>query len=250
MKDNTLLVEFEFVVDLDLAMLKFIRDNYGDSDMVDKRLINLNSSYTAGYLTWFRTTDKFTGKAFWLPPTCKLIGNLVYLNAINLPWLAPAGTMYGRVNGIHAISLNPAPAEEDQIYLKNWNYCKQYPIEGFIIEGQKTTLTKNSAFNRINVRTLFLDLERFVTNVGRNYRYKVNNQFTREQFVQTIKPKLEDYTTRGGIYEYLIKCDDNLNTPEVIDANELRAAIYIKPSRLIEFILIDFIGCKSGAVLS
>ena len=141
--------------------------------------------------------------------------------------------MYGRVNGIHAISLNPCSAEEDQIYLKSWNYCKQYPTEGFIIEGQKTTLTKNSAFNRINVRTLFLDLERFVVNVGRNYRYKVNNQFTREQFVQTIKPKFEDYTTRGGIYEYLIKCDDTLNTPEVIDNNELRAAIYIKPARLI-----------------
>jgi hypothetical protein len=205
-------------------------------DVIGKKLrfiSGINSSYTAGYLTWFRTTDKFTGKAFWLPPTCKLIGNLVYLNAINLPWLAPAGVMYGRVNGIHAISLNPCSAEEDQIYLKSWNYCKQYPTEGFIIEGQKTTLTKNSAFNRINVRTLFLDLERFVVNVGRNYRYKVNNQFTREQFVQTIKPKFEDYTTRGGIYEYLIKCDDNLNTPEVIDNNELRAAIYIKPARLI-----------------
>jgi len=207
----------------------------------------MNSSYSAGYLTWFRTYDKFTNKAFWLPPTCKIIGNLTYLNSINLPWLAPAGTTYGKINDIHAISLNPCASEEDQIYLKNWNYCKQYPIEGFVIEGQKTMLTKNSAFNRINVRTLFLDIERYVANVARNYRYKVNNQFTREQFTNTIKSKLEDYTTRGGITDFLIKCDESLNTPEVIDNNELRMAIYIKPGRLIEYVLVDYVCCKTGA---
>ncbi len=227
-------------------------DNNFDTEIGKKlRFISgLNSSYTAGYYNWVRMTDSFTGIAFWLPPTSKLIGNLVYLNAVNYPWLAPAGTMYGRISGIHAISHNPNASEEDQIYLKNWNYIKQYPTEGFIVEGQKTTLTKNSAFNRINVRTLFLDIERFLTNVGRGFRYKVNNQFTREQFIQTIKPKLEDYAVRQGITDYLIKCDETLNTPEVVDANELRAIIYIKPGRLIEYIVIDCVATKSGAVLS
>lgn len=227
-------------------------DNNFDDEIGKKlRFISgLNSSYTAGYYNWVRTVDDFTGIPFWLPPTCKIIGNLVYLNTVNLPWLAPAGTMYGRINGIHAISHNPNGSEENQIYLKNWNYIKQYPIEGFIVEGQKTTLTRQSAFNRINVRTLFLDVERFVTNIGRSFRYKVNNQFTREQFIQTIKPKLEDYTVRQGITEYLIKCDEQLNTPEVIDANELRAIIYIKPGRLIEYIIIDAVCTKSGAVLT
>ena len=227
-------------------------DNNFDDEIGKKlRFISgLNSSYTAGYYNWVRTVDDFTGIAFWLPPTCKIIGNLVYLNSVNLPWLAPAGTMYGRINGIHAISHNPNSSEENQIYLKNWNYIKQYPVEGFIVEGQKTTLTRNSAFSRINVRTLFLDIERFVTNVGRNFRYKVNNQFTREQFIQTIKPKLEDYTVRQGITEYLIRCDETLNTPEVIDNGELRAIIYIKPGRLIEYIIIDAVCTKSGAVLA
>ena len=227
-------------------------DNNFDDEIGKKlRFISgLNSSYTAGYYNWVRTVDDFTGIAFWLPPTCKIIGNLVYLNSVNLPWLAPAGTMYGRINGIHAISHNPNGSEENQIYLKNWNYIKQYPVEGFIVEGQKTTLTRASAFSRINVRTLFLDIERFVTNVGRNFRYKVNNQFTREQFIQTIKPKLEDYTVRQGITEYLIRCDETLNTPEVIDNNELRAIIYIKPGRLIEYIIIDAVCTKSGAILS
>lgn len=207
----------------------------------------INSSYTAGYYNWLRTTDEFSGTALWLPPTCKIIGNYMYLNTINLPWLAPAGINYGSIQGIHGISHNPSPSEEDQIYLKSWNYVKQYPFDGFVIEGQKTTLTKNSAFNRVNVRTLFLDLERFVSNVARNYRYTVNNSYTREQFVHALKAKFEDYTLRHGIYDYMIICDETNNTPETIDANELRCAIYIKPARLIEFVLVDFIAAKTGA---
>ena len=219
-------------------------------ELIGEKLIyisGINSSYTAGYYNWLRTTDTYTGKSFWLPPTCKVIGNLCYLNIINLPWLAPAGLSYGIINGIHGVSHNPGSSEEDVIYQKSWNYIKQYPFDGFVIEGQKTTLTKNSAFNRINVRLLFLDLERFVYNVARSFKYQVNNQYTREQFVQTIKPKFEDYMIRGGLYDYLIKCDNTNNTPETIDQQELRCAIYLKPARLIEFILVDFIATKSGA---
>lgn len=139
----------------------------------------INSSYSAGYYNWVRVTDTFTGKAFWLPPTCKVIGNYMYLNIQNLPWLAPAGFSYGVVTGIHGVSHNPSYKEEDEIYLKSWNYIKQYPYEGFVIEGQKTTLTKNSAFNRVNVRTLFLDLERYVYNMSKSFKYTVNNQYTR-----------------------------------------------------------------------
>jgi hypothetical protein len=113
--------------------------------------------------------------------------------------------------------------------------------------NKKTTLTKESAFNRVNVRTLFLDLERFTYNVARTFKYTVNNQYTREQFVHTLKPKYEDYMIRGGVYDYLIVCDDTNNTPETIDQQELRCAIYIKPARLVEYIMIDFIAAKTGA---
>ena len=206
----------------------------------------INSSYTAGYYNWLRVTDTFTGKAFWLPPTCKVIGNYMYLNIQNLPWLAPAGFQYGIITGIHGISHNPSYKEEDEIYLKSWNYIKQYPYEGFIIEGQKTTLTKNSAFNRVNVRTLFLDLERYVYNMSKTFKYTVNNQYTRQQYVQTLATKFNDYKARGGVYDYKIVCDNTNNTPQTIDQNELRASIYIKPARLIEFILVDFICTKTG----
>lgn len=206
----------------------------------------INSSYTAGYYNWLRVTDTFTGRAFWLPPTCKVIGNYMYLNIQNLPWLAPAGFSYGVVTGIHGISHNPSYKEEDEIYLKSWNYIKQYPYEGFVIEGQKTTLTKNSAFNRVNVRTLFLDLERYVYNMSKGFKYTVNNQYTRQQYVQTLATKFNDYKSRGGIYDYKIVCDQTNNTPQTIDANELRASIYIKPARLIEYIIVNFICTKTG----
>jgi len=205
-----------------------------------------NSSYSAGYYNWLRTIDQYTGKAIWIPPTSKIIGNYCYLNINNLPWLAPAGLTYGLISGCHAISHNPDYQEEDQIYIKSWNYIKQYPVEGFVIEGQKTLLGKESVFDRVNVRLLFLDLERFAYNVSRTFKYQVNNTYTREQFIATLKPKFEDYTLRGGIYEYLIKCDSENNTPETIDANELRADFFIKPARLIEYILLSFTGTSTG----
>ena len=206
----------------------------------------LNSSYVAGYYNWLRTTDQYTGKSIWIPPTSKIIGNYCYLNINNLPWLAPAGLTYGLISGCHAISHNPDYQEEDQIYMKSWNYIKQYPFDGLVVEGQRTLLGKESAFERVNVRLLFLDLERFAYNVSRTFKYQVNNTYTREQFVQTLKPKFEDYTLRGGIYEYLIKVDETNNTPETIDANELRGDIFIKPARLIEFVLLNFCATSTA----
>jgi hypothetical protein len=251
-KDCMTIIDAPRMLTLDGSAPKIRRSkpqNNWDDVIGDKlRFISgINSSYTAGYYNWLRTTDEFSGNAFWLPPTCKIIGNYMYLNVLNLPWLAPAGLNYGVITGIHGISHNPSPQEEDQIYMKSWNYIKQYPFDGFIIEGQKTTLTKNSAFNRVNVRTLFLDLERYVYNVARTFKYTVNNQYTREQFVQTIKPKFEDYVLRHGLYDYRIVCNDTNNTPETIDRNELRCAIYLKPARLVEFIMLDFIAAKTGA---
>ena len=102
----------------------------------------------------------------------------------------------------------------------------------------------------MNDRLLFLDLERFTYNVAKTFKYQVNNAYTREQFVQTLKPKFEDYTLRGGIYEYLLKIDDDNNTPETIDANELRGDIFIKPARLIEFVLLNFVGTSTGTDFS
>ena len=210
----------------------------------------INTSYAAGYYNWLRTTDQYTGVSMWIPPTTKLIGNYCYLNIINRPWLAPAGLTYGLISGCHGVSHNPDAQEEDQIYMKSWNYIKQYPYDGLVVEGQKTLLGKESVFERVNVRLLFLDLERFTYNVSRTFKYQVNNSYTREQFVATLKPKFEDYTIRGGIYEYFIKVDSENNTPETIDQNELRGDIFIKPARLIEFILLNFVGTSTSTNFS
>ena len=209
-------------------------------------ITGINSSYAAGYYNWLKTTDQYTGVTYWIPPTSKIIGNYCYLNINNLPWLAPAGLTYGIIRGCLGVSHNPDAEEEDQIYLKSWNYIKQYPFDGIVVEGQRTLLSKESVFERVNVRLLFLDLERYAYNVSRTFKYQVNNAYTREQFVATLKPKFEDYTLRGGIYEYLIKVDSTNNTPETIDNNELRGDIFIKPARLIEFILLNFVGTSTA----
>ncbi len=250
-KDCFAIIDAPRQLTLDGAAPKIRRSKYTNNfDKTIGRALRyisgINSSYVAGYYNWLRTTDQYSGKSIWIPPTSKIIGNYCYLNINNLPWLAPAGLTYGLINGCHAISHNPDYQEEDQIYMKSWNYIKQYPMEGLVVEGQRTLLGKESVFERVNVRLLFLDLERFAYNVSKSFKYQVNNAYTREQFVQTLKPKFEDYTLRGGIYEYFIKCDSENNTPETIDANELRGDIFIKPARLIEFILLNFVGTTTG----
>lgn len=199
-------------------------DNTFDNLIAKKfRFISgINSSYAAGYYNWLRAIDKFSGKPMWYPPSTKLVGKYIYLDVINLPWLAPAGLSYGVIDDCYDLSHNPDYQEEDQIYSKSWNYIKQYPQDGIVVEGQRTLLSKESVFERVNVRLLFLDLERYTYRVAMTTKYKVNNTYTREQFVHTLKSKFEDYSLRGGIYEYYIKVDSTNNTPETIDANELR----------------------------
>lgn len=207
----------------------------------------LNSSYAAGYFNWIQTTSPVTGSNMWVPTSVKIIGNYIYQTLYDTPWLPPAGSTYGTLTSVNAISHNPSPSDEDQIYLKHWNYIKNWPIDGFLVEGQKTTLTKNSALNRVNVRLTMLELERYVYQRSHYFKYQPNNQIVRDQFIETMKVKFADYMSRGGLYDYKIVADSSNNTAETIDNNELRAAFYCKPARSIEFILCDFIITKSDS---
>ena len=207
----------------------------------------LNSSYAGGYFNWVNTNNPISGNSMWVPTSCKVIGNYIYQTLYDTPWLPPAGSNYGTLTNVNNISHNPSPTDEDQIYLKHWNYIKRWPIEGYLVEGQKTTLTKNSALNRINVRLTLLELERYVYQRAHYFKYQPNNQIVRDQFVETMKVKFADYLSRGGLYDYKIVADSSNNTPETIDNNELRAAFYVKPSRAIEYILCDFIITKSDS---
>ena len=235
---------------------KIVRDtapaNSLDKDVIPKLkwMSGLNTSYGAGYCDWFRAPDQSTGDLMWLPPSIKAMGTYLYTDAYFNPWDAPAGMTRGRLQNIVDCAFSPNQQESGKLYLQCWNYACNYPIDGIILEGQKTFQRKKTAFDRVNVRRLFLNLEREVGRIARYHLYEGNTAWQRQRFVDAIKPLFENAKQRNGILEYYIKCDDDNNTPNVIDNNEMRCSIAVKPVKTIEFILLNFVCTNQSATVS
>ncbi len=138
----------------------------------------------------------------------------------------------------------------DALYTKSFNYAQKYPLEGFILEGQKTTQVKSSAFDRVNVRRSFLRMERFVYQTMRQFVYETNNIFLRRRVVDVLTPYFNRIKSQGGLYDFKIICDESNNTGDVIDANELKCLIALKPARSVEFIRVDFVATRTNANFS
>lgn len=235
---------------------KIVRDtapaNSLDKDVIPKLkwMSGLNTSYGAGYCDWFRAPDQSTGDLIWLPPSIKAMGTYLYTDAYFNPWDAPAGMTRGRLQNIVDCAFSPNQQESGKLYLQCWNYACNYPIDGIILEGQKTFQRKKTAFDRVNVRRLFLNLEREVARIARYYLYEGNTAWQRQRFVDAIRPLFENAKQRNGILEYYIKCDQDNNTPNVIDNNEMRCSIAVKPVKTIEFILLNFVCTNQSATVS
>jgi len=215
-----------------------------------KYITGINSSYAALYCNWMKMLDSYTGTMFWAPPTVKVGGVYCYNDQVANIWDAPAGLNRGVVNGIVDISFEPNDKAESQIYIKSINYMKHYPLDGFVVEGQKTTQIKPSAFDRVNVRRLFLRLERLVYKTVRYFVYEPNNMFTRRRLIDTIDPIFDSVKKAGGMYDYRLVCDDSNNTTTVIENNEMKVAVLIKPVKTAEFILCDFVATRTDADFS
>ena len=207
----------------------------------------LNSSYAAEYADWTKAIDDFTGIPFWLPPTCKAGGIYVYNDRVGNIWDAPAGLNRGVINGIVDLAFNPNQKASDQLYTKSINYAKQYPLDGFILEGQKTTQAKPSAFDRVNVRRMFLRLERLTRRVARYFIMEPSNSYTRRRVIDVLTPIFAEYKSLGGIQRFEIKCDEENNPAEVVERNELKIMIMIVPTKSIEYILIDMVATRQDA---
>lgn len=208
-------------------------------------ITGLNTSYGAGYLDWYQVADEYTGDFFWLPPSAKAMA--VYLNTdINYNyWDAPAGLNRGVIAALD-VAFSPNSAQAGSIYEKNWNYSIKYPNDGIVLEGQKTFQVKPSAFDRVNVRRLFLRLERATYKAARYFVYEGNTAYNRQRLVDSIDPYFREAKVGGGVYDYKIICDDTNNDPTTIDRNEMKVAIGIKPVKSAEFILVDFIALSTG----
>lgn len=213
-------------------------------------ITGLNSSYAALYSNWNKAVDDFVGVSYWLPASSKTVGIYCKNDRLGNIWDAPAGLNRGTITGITDLSFNPNSKEADQLYIKSINYAKLFQLDGFILEGQKTTQIKPSAFDRVNVRRLLLRLERFAYNTARFYVYQPNNSYTRRSLVDSLEPTFKAIKNGGGLYDYYIMCSEENNPPEVIDRNELKVVIMVKPVKTAEFIIIDFVATKTGANLT
>lgn len=210
------------------------------------KIAGINTSYGAGYLNWYRTISDYTGDTLWVPPSIKAMGTYILTDKQYNWWDAPAGMRRGVINMVET-SFNPNRVQAGEIYDVNWNYAIHYLNDGIIQEGQKTFQTRQSALDRVNVRRLIGRIKRYVYFASRQFLYEPHTQAIREKYVKTITPFFQDLVTRGGLYDFKIICDSSNNTPEVIDRNELRVKIGIKPVKTIEFIIIDLCVLNTGA---
>jgi hypothetical protein len=207
-----------------------------------------NTSYACTYANWAQVYDEFLGDKTWVPFSSVAAAAFARNDAAEFPWSAPAGYTRGLVSGnVVNIAITPNQKQRDELYKSNLNPVLFSPSQGMAIFGQKTMSRKPSAFDRINVRRCFLALERPTKKASIFFVFEPNTEFTRTRFVNTLTPIFEYAKNNQGIYDYLIVCDERNNTPQVIDSNEMRADIYIKPVRTAEYILVSFISTRTDA---
>jgi hypothetical protein len=211
---------------------------------------NENTSYAAVYGNWLDKYDRWNQKYRWIPMSGHAAGIFANTDGVSDPWFAPAGLNRAIMNNIRRLAWNPTLAQRDILYKNGINPVVSFAGQGKVIWGQKTYLDKSSAFNRINVRRLFMVLEKAISTACKYFLFEPNDPSTRIQLIDMITPFLRDVQGRRGIYEFAVVCNETNNTPERIDRNELWCDIYIKPTRAAEFIVLNFIATKTGANFS
>lgn len=210
----------------------------------------MNTSYSALYGNWFYVYDKYNDKNRWVPSTGYIAGIYAHTADVSDAWFAPAGLNRGVVNGVIKIAMNPKKAYRDKLYQAQVNPIVNFPGQGIVVWGQKTLQTKASSFDRVNVRLLFLYMEKAIGKAAKYVVFEQNDSLTRAVFLNMTKPFMEDIKGRRGVTDFLIDVSDKVNTPEVIDNNEFRANIYVKATRSAEVIKLNFISTKSGVNFS
>lgn len=209
--------------------------------------LNINNSYAALYGNWLNIYDKWNGKYRWIPASGHVAGIFANTDDVSDAWFAPAGLNRATLTNVRKLAWNPTEGERNILYKAGINPIVSFAGQGKVVWGQKTQLSKSSAFDRINIRRLFLVLEKSISTATRYFLFEPNDEVTRAQLVNMIDPFLRDTQARRGVYEYLVVCDATNNTSERIDRNELWIDIYIKPTRASEFIVLNFIATKTGA---
>ncbi len=194
--------------------------------------------------------DKYNDVYRYIPLNGDIAGLAVRTDTTRDPWYSPAGLNRGQIKNIIKLAFNPNKASRDILYKSGINPVVTFPGQGTVLFGDKTMLSKPSAFDRINVRRLFIVLEKAIATAAKFTLFEFNDEFTRAQFKNLVDPFLRDVQGRRGIYDFKVVCDETNNTGEVIDRNEFVGDIYIKPARSINFIQLNFVAVRTGVEFS
>jgi hypothetical protein len=205
-----------------------------------------STSYAIADSGWKYVFDKYNNIYRWVPLNGDIAGLCVYTDYVRDAWFSPAGINRGNIKNAVKLAWNPVQADRDALYALGVNSVITLPGSGTVLFGDKTLQTKPSNFDRINVRRLFIVLEKTIARAARSSMFEFNDDFTRSQFVSLITPFLRDVQGRRGIYDFRVVCDNTNNTSQVIDSNQFVGDIYIKPARSINYIQLNFVSVRTG----
>ena len=206
-----------------------------------------SSSYIVFDSGYKYTYDKYNDVFRYVPLNGDVAGLAARTDLIADSWFSPAGFNRGVIRGAVKLAYNPTQGQRDELYRARINPVVTLPGQGTLLFGDKTGLSTPSAFDRINVRRLFITLEKAISTASKFQLFEFNDEFTRAQFRNIVEPFLRDVQGRGGVTDFRVVCDTSNNTPSVIDSNEFRADIFVKPNRSINFIQLQFVATRSGA---
>jgi len=222
------------------------------------RLSNLLGKFASATSTSYAVFDssplyvynKYADNYVWIPACGHMAGLCANTDNVAEPWFSPAGYNRGNLLGVTKLAFNPKQADRDTIYKARINPIVSFPGQGILLFGDKTAQAKPSAFDRINVRRLFITLEKAVATAAKYQLFELNDEFTRAMFRNMVEPFLREVKGRRGVTDFLVVCDETNNTGQVIDSNRFVADIYIKPARSINFITLNFIATRTGVQFS
>jgi phage tail sheath protein FI len=200
--------------------------------------------------TALKVYDKYADDYRYIGAGGHIAGLCAQTDSVADAWFSPAGFNRGQLLGVTKLAYNANNADRDTLYKANINPIVSFPGQGTVLFGDKTGLVKPSAFDRINVRRLFIVLQKAISTAAKFQLFEFNDEFTRAQFKNIVEPFLRDVQGRRGIIDFAVVCDSTNNTSQVVDSNEFVAEIYVKPSRSINYITLSFIATRSSVQFS
>jgi hypothetical protein len=205
-----------------------------------------NSSYLIVDNNYLKVFDKYNDKYVYIPAASSTAGLMAATDAVAAPWYSPAGQRRGNYVGVTDLAVAPNKTQRDTLYKAGVNPIANIPGAAIVLYGDKTHENRPSAFDRINVRRLFLALERSIAAAAKNILFEFNDEFTRAEFTNIVEPLLREVRGRRGITDFRVVCDETNNTPAVVDRNEFVASIFIKPARSINYVTLNFVAVRTG----